>query len=79
MDFSKSVNEIVSTHGFSLNHIAIWQYPELKKIATLNGHSSRILYLAQSPSGDKIVTGAGDETLRFWNIFPKRKNTLLCN
>jgi len=46
LDFSKTVNEIVSTHGFSINHIAIWQYPELKKIATLKGHSQRILYLA---------------------------------
>ena len=39
LDFSKSVNEVVSTHGFSINHIAIWKYPELKKIATLKGHS----------------------------------------
>jgi cell division cycle 20-like protein 1 (cofactor of APC complex) len=23
-----------------------------------------------SPDGSTIVTGAGDETLRFWNIFP---------
>jgi cell division cycle 20-like protein 1 (cofactor of APC complex) len=23
-----------------------------------------------NPSGDTVVTGAGDETLRFWNIFP---------
>jgi cell division cycle 20-like protein 1 (cofactor of APC complex) len=25
-----------------------------------------------SPDGETIVTGAGDETLRFWNIFPKK-------
>lgn len=25
-----------------------------------------------SPDGSTIVTGAGDETLRFWNIFPSR-------
>lgn len=23
-----------------------------------------------SPDGQTIVTGAGDETLRFWNVFP---------
>lgn len=23
-----------------------------------------------SPDGQTIVTGAGDETLRFWNIYP---------
>jgi len=26
-----------------------------------------------NPDGTTIVTGAGDETLRFWNIFPKKE------
>jgi cell division cycle 20-like protein 1 (cofactor of APC complex) len=26
-----------------------------------------------NPSGQTIVTGAGDETLRFWNVFPETK------
>ncbi|ONM34207.1 Fizzy-related protein [Zea mays] len=39
-------------------------------VATLTGHTMRVLYLASSPDGQTIVTGAGDETLRFWNIFP---------
>jgi len=30
----------------------------------------RVLYLAASPDGQTIVTGAGDETLRFWSVFP---------
>jgi cell division cycle 20-like protein 1 (cofactor of APC complex) len=42
----------------------------MKKVATLIGHSHRVLYLATSPDGSTIVTGAGDETLRFWNVFP---------
>jgi cell division cycle 20-like protein 1 (cofactor of APC complex) len=25
-----------------------------------------------SPDGETIVTGAGDETLRFWKVFPKK-------
>lgn len=41
--------------------------------ATLAGHTSRVLYLAMSPDGETIVTGAGDETLRFWHAFPKAK------
>lgn len=44
----------------------------MNKLATLTGHTFRVLYLAMSPDGSTIVTGAGDETLRFWNIFPKR-------
>ena len=46
----------------------------MEKIATLTGHTYRVLYLAMSPDGSSIVTGAGDETLRFWNIFPSIKN-----
>lgn len=45
----------------------------MKKLATLTGHSYRVLYLSMSPDGKTIVTGAGDETLRFWNIFPGKK------
>ena len=42
---------------------------------------------AVSPDGEAIVTGAGDETLRFWNVFNKARshkvlfpavNMLLC-
>eukprot|EP00955_Chlamydomonas_euryale_P090115 364513-Chlamydomonas_euryale.AAC.12 len=42
-------------------------------MATLTGHSTRVLYLAASPDGQTIVTGAGDETLRFWSVFPGAK------
>ena len=41
-------------------------------VASLTGHTHRVLYLAMSPDGETIVTGAGDETLRFWNAFPKK-------
>lgn len=53
----------------------------MQKLATLTGHTLRVLYLAMSPCGQNIVTGAGDETLRFWNIFPnaKFKNGLFDN
>lgn len=71
--FSKMVNELVSTHGFSLNQIILWKLPSMSKIATLTGHTYRVLYLGLSPDGQNIVTGAGDETLRFWNLFPSFK------
>jgi len=45
----------------------------MQKIATLTGHTYRVLYLSMSPDGQSIVTGAGDETLRFWNVFPSVK------
>lgn len=72
MIFSKTLNEFVSTHGFSLNEINVWKYPKMEKISTLTGHTFRVLYLAMSPDGSTVVTGAGDETLRFWKVFPGR-------
>ena len=71
--WSKNVNELVSTHGYSQNQIIVWRYPSLTKLTTLTGHTLRVLYLAMSPDGQTIVTGAGDETLRFWNVFPSQR------
>ncbi|GHJ84198.1 hypothetical protein NliqN6_0600 [Naganishia liquefaciens] len=75
--WSKNSNEIVSTHGYSAgpvsNQITVWKYPTMSQVATLTGHTYRVLYLAMSPDGQTIVTGAGDETLRFWNAFQTRK------
>ncbi|KAI3430499.1 hypothetical protein D9Q98_005094 [Chlorella vulgaris] len=73
LSWSKNVNELVSTHGYSQNQIIVWRYPTMQKLATLTGHTMRVLYLAVSPDGQTIVTGAGDETLRFWNVFPGPK------
>ncbi|KAK3005130.1 hypothetical protein RJ639_017854 [Escallonia herrerae] len=73
LGWSKNVNELVSTHGYSQNQIMVWKYPSMAKVATLTGHGMRVLYLAMSPDGQTIVTGAGDETLRFWNVFPSAK------
>lgn len=94
LTFSKTANEIVSTHGFSLNQICIWRLSERRSCcsssatasssnrplrpinyATLTGHTQRVLYLAMSPDGSSMVTGAGDETLRFWNCFPSSKQS----
>jgi cell division cycle 20-like protein 1 (cofactor of APC complex) len=76
--WSLTSHELVSTHGFSSttaqNQICIWKYPTLNMVASLTGHANRVLYLAMSPDGETIVTGAGDETLRFWNAFPKKEN-----
>ncbi len=71
--WSKNCDEIVSTHGQSQNQIFIWRCPTMTKVATLVGHTHRVLYMAVSPDGQTFVTGAGDETLRFWSVFPRPK------
>ena len=72
--FSKNSMELISTHGYSHNSIMLWKYPQNRRLATLDGHSCRVLYLAMSPDGNTVVTGAGDETLRFWDVFPSPKS-----
>ena len=75
--WSLTSHKLVSIHGFSSttmqNQICIWKYPTLNMIASLMGHTNWVLYLAMSPDGETIVTGAGDETLRFWNVFLKKE------
>lgn len=71
--WSRNSNEIVSTHGYSQNQIIVWKYPSMQQVVSLTGHTYRVLYLAMSPDGQVIVTGAGDETLRFWNAFKKKE------
>ncbi|KAJ4306328.1 substrate-specific activator of APC-dependent proteolysis [Collariella sp. IMI 366227] len=76
--WSKNSNELVSTHGYIQNNLVVWKYPSMTRVASLTGHTYRVLYLAMSPDGTQVVTGAGDETLRFWEVFkPKPKVRLL--
>ena len=76
--WSKNSNELVSTHGYIQNNLVVWKYPSMTRVASLTGHTYRVLYLAMSPDGTQVVTGAGDETLRFWEVFkPKQPIRLL--
>ncbi|KAJ4834958.1 hypothetical protein Tsubulata_004102 [Turnera subulata] len=67
--WNKNERELLSSHGFTQNQLTLWKYPSMVKMAELSGHSSRVLYMAQSPDGCTVATAAGDETLRFWNVF----------
>ena len=61
--YSPVSNELVTTHGYSLNQINLWKWKSdgsLKKIESIMGHRNRVLYLAGQSSGGKMVTGAGD-------------------
>lgn len=66
--------ELVSTHGLPKFQVSLWNYPTMKHIGDLNGHTSKVLHMALSPDGTTIVTGAGgrDQTLRFWKIFENK-------
>ena len=59
------------------NRLCLWKYPSMDNFKVLKSHKGRVLYLAQSPSGEVVCSGSGaDETLRFWKIWdapPKKK------
>ena len=69
--WSPHAPELASALGFSQNALVVWRYPALTRVATLTGHSARVLYMAAAPDGQVLVTGAGDETLRFWHVFAR--------
>ncbi|XP_051119832.1 cell division cycle 20.2, cofactor of APC complex-like [Andrographis paniculata] len=67
--WNKNERELLSSHGFTDNQLTLWKYPSMVKVAELTGHTSRVLFMAQSPDGCTVASAAGDETLRFWNVF----------
>ncbi|KAF5737383.1 hypothetical protein HS088_TW13G00263 [Tripterygium wilfordii] len=67
--WNKNERELLSSHGFTENQLILWKYPSMVRMAELTGHTSRVLYMAQSPDGFTVATAAGDETLRFWKVF----------
>ena len=80
LQWSAQHRELLSSHGFSKNQLMLWKYPSMVKVAELEGHTSRVLHTAVSPCGSIVVSGAADETLRFWKVWEgagekKRKDT----
>ena len=81
--WSRHQRELCSSHGFSENQLILWKYgtgSSLTKVKELTGHTSRVLSLACSPDGSTVVSAAGDESLRFWNVFgaaPTRRTSSL--
>ncbi|CAO2821472.1 unnamed protein product [Amaranthus hypochondriacus] len=66
--WSQNERELLSSHGYTDNQLILWKYPSMVKMAERAGHRSRALFMAQSPDGCTVAS-AGDEILRFWNMF----------
>lgn len=66
--WNKNERELLSSHGYTDNQISLWKYPSMVKIAELKEHTSRVLFMAQSPDGCTVAS-AGDESRQFWNVF----------
>ena len=73
LGWSKNVNEIVSTHGYSQNQIIVWRYPGMSKLATLTGASRSPAQPRGCPAG---VGGGGarggvGEAGGGWAVWPR--------
>lgn len=68
--WSSAYHELISSHGYQLNQLSIWRYPEMSKQTDLIGHTNRVLSMVQSPDEEMVASVAADETLRFWRCFP---------
>jgi cell division cycle protein 20 (cofactor of APC complex) len=48
----------------------VHSYPSLERVAEIrDAHECRVLFSAIGPAGDCVVTGAGDENLKFWRVW----------
>ncbi|KAJ2687409.1 WD repeat-containing protein slp1 [Coemansia spiralis] len=72
IQWSNEYRELVTSHGFPHNHLALWSYPSLAKIVDIPAHDTRVLHTAISPDGQTVATAASDESLKFWRIFETR-------
>ena len=66
--------EIVATGGSPENAISIFNYDSKFKVAEIpHAHESRICTSQLSPDGTTIATVGGDENLKFFKIFDRRR------
>jgi WD40 repeat protein len=65
-------NEIVSSHGYSQNHIGLWKGTDLSPISQFYQHKKRVLYMCASPDGSTIATAAAEDSFQVWKMFPSR-------
>ena len=70
--WNEEYNEIVSTHGFSQNHICLWKASDLSPVASFHTHRQRVLFMCASPDGTAIATAAPEDNLQIWNMWPQQ-------
>ncbi|EZG44547.1 WD domain, G-beta repeat protein [Gregarina niphandrodes] len=76
LHWSPATLELFSSHGYTLNQVNLWDLKprgerklRLRKVQTLTGHTSRVLFMAPAPDRRLVATAGGDGTVKIWNAF----------
>ncbi|KAH6910801.1 WD repeat-containing protein slp1 [Coprinopsis sp. MPI-PUGE-AT-0042] len=78
IQWSPHRKEILTTHGYPTNSIMLHAYPSMERVAEIrDAHDSRVLVSCVGPAGDVVVTGAGDENLKFWRVWDLQKDAVV--
>ncbi|KRX05326.1 WD40-repeat-containing domain [Pseudocohnilembus persalinus] len=73
---SEENQEIVSTHGYSINQICIWDLKTFKLKRIYQYHLNRVSQMAVNPKSGKVISGSGNDSICIWNIFPSQYSNL---
>jgi WD40 repeat protein len=76
LHWNPEYNEILSTHGFSQNHLGIWKGSDLSNIGSIHHHTQRVLFQCTSPDGSMIATAAPQDAMQIWKLFPPQSQSV---
>lgn len=74
LEWSKAGDALVTAQGWGRDRVysvCVWSHPGPHLLAKLpNGHKARPAFMAMSPDGQCVATGAGqgDDTIRVWKV-----------
>src|SRR5690606_14612141 len=57
--------------------VRIWQREPAEAVSVLRGHGSYVYAVAFTPDGQRVVSGAWDETVRVWDAAGGRELSVL--
>ncbi|XP_061586241.1 cell division cycle protein 20 homolog B-like [Cololabis saira] len=61
---------LVTGHGLPHHQVTswAWEFPSLRRIHQLTGHSHRVLHLAINPDNSHVFSAAADQRLHVWDL-----------